>query len=146
MLKIQMLEQIVTKENVVDDAKIDSERCKSLAAHSRAASLASSDCESTKCIKCNHQLMSSSINSTHLYSNEQFLSRLRTMTRKSSGSEDDDVMGMEELSCLGRHTSGILEKPDALYAATQDLFELLERVQCSRFDDQRCALQVWTLF
>jgi GoLoco motif len=142
MLKIQMLEQIVTKENVVDDAKIDNERCKSLAAHSRTGSLAS-DCGSAKCMKCN-QLMTSSINSTHLYSNEQFLSRLRAMTRKSSGSEDDDVDDVvEELSCLGRHTNGILEKPDALYAATQDLFELLERVQCSRFDDQRCALQVW---
>lgn len=30
--------------------------------------------------------------------------------------------------------------PDRLRGATQDLFELLERVQCSRLDDQRCVL------
>ncbi|XP_049282458.1 rap1 GTPase-activating protein 1 isoform X5 [Anopheles funestus] len=30
--------------------------------------------------------------------------------------------------------------PDRLRGATHDLFELLERVQCSRLDDQRCVL------
>lgn len=32
------------------------------------------------------------------------------------------------------------QSPDRLRGATQDLFELLERVQCSRLDDQRCVL------
>ncbi|GAB0087304.1 uncharacterized protein DMENIID0001_015980 [Sergentomyia squamirostris] len=30
--------------------------------------------------------------------------------------------------------------PERLYGATQDLFEILERVQNSRLDDQRCVL------
>uniref|UniRef100_A0A182F4D9 Uncharacterized protein n=1 Tax=Anopheles albimanus TaxID=7167 RepID=A0A182F4D9_ANOAL len=30
--------------------------------------------------------------------------------------------------------------PERLRGATHDLFELLERVQCSRLDDQRCVL------
>lgn len=33
--------------------------------------------------------------------------------------------------------------PDRLRGATQDLFELLERVQCSRLDDQRCVLPAY---
>lgn len=33
--------------------------------------------------------------------------------------------------------------PDRLRGATHDLFELLERVQCSRLDDQRCVLPAY---
>lgn len=32
------------------------------------------------------------------------------------------------------------QNPERLYGATQDLFEILERVQNSRLDDQRCVL------
>lgn len=33
--------------------------------------------------------------------------------------------------------------PERLRGATHDLFELLERVQCSRLDDQRCVLPAY---
>lgn len=33
--------------------------------------------------------------------------------------------------------------PERLRGTTQDLFELLERVQCSRLDDQRCVLPAY---
>lgn len=33
--------------------------------------------------------------------------------------------------------------PERLRGATNDLFELLERVQCSRLDDQRCVLPAY---
>lgn len=34
---------------------------------------------------------------------------------------------------------------ERLKVATNDLFELLERVQCSRLDDQRCVLPAYFL-
>ncbi|EDS26341.1 conserved hypothetical protein [Culex quinquefasciatus] len=37
-------------------------------------------------------------------------------------------------------TKSATTSPDRLRGATHDLFELLERVQCSRLDDQRCVL------
>ncbi|XP_017853929.1 rap1 GTPase-activating protein 1 isoform X3 [Drosophila busckii] len=37
----------------------------------------------------------------------------------------------------------ITHSPEHLRGATQDLFELLERVQCSRLDDQRCVLPAY---
>ncbi|XP_062143207.1 rap1 GTPase-activating protein 1 isoform X2 [Drosophila sulfurigaster albostrigata] len=37
----------------------------------------------------------------------------------------------------------VTHSPERLRGATQDLFELLERVQCSRLDDQRCVLPAY---
>lgn len=37
----------------------------------------------------------------------------------------------------------IIGSSDKLRGTTQDLFELLERVQCSRLDDQRCVLPAY---
>lgn len=34
----------------------------------------------------------------------------------------------------------LTHSPERLRGATHDLFELLERVQCSRLEDQRCEL------
>ncbi|XP_012161593.1 rap1 GTPase-activating protein 1 isoform X3 [Ceratitis capitata] len=39
--------------------------------------------------------------------------------------------------------SSASHSPEKLRGATQDLFELLERVQCSRLDDQRCVLPAY---
>lgn len=39
--------------------------------------------------------------------------------------------------------SSVTHSPERLRGATQDLFELLERVQSSRLDDQRCAMPAY---
>ncbi|KAH8244170.1 hypothetical protein KR026_001729 [Drosophila bipectinata] len=43
----------------------------------------------------------------------------------------------------GSGTGSVTHSPERLRGATQDLFELLERVQCSRLDDQRCVLPAY---
>ncbi|EDW03283.1 GH10583 [Drosophila grimshawi] len=40
-------------------------------------------------------------------------------------------------------TGSVTHSPERLRGATHDLFELLERVQCSRLDDQRCVLPAY---
>lgn len=46
----------------------------------------------------------------------------------------------------GSGSGSVTHSPERLRGATtatQDLFELLERVQCSRLDDQRCVLPAY---
>ncbi|TDG46044.1 hypothetical protein AWZ03_007493 [Drosophila navojoa] len=43
----------------------------------------------------------------------------------------------------GTGGGSVTHSPERLRGATQDLFELLERVQCSRLDDQRCVLPAY---
>ncbi|XP_023032584.1 rap1 GTPase-activating protein 1 isoform X1 [Drosophila willistoni] len=43
----------------------------------------------------------------------------------------------------GSNGGSVTHSPERLRGATQDLFELLERVQCSRLDDQRCVLPAY---
>ncbi|XP_017151994.1 rap1 GTPase-activating protein 1 isoform X2 [Drosophila miranda] len=43
----------------------------------------------------------------------------------------------------GSGGGSVTHSPERLRGATQDLFELLERVQCSRLDDQRCVLPAY---
>lgn len=42
-----------------------------------------------------------------------------------------------------RISTSATQSPERLKGTTQDLFELLERVQCSRLDDQRCVLPAY---
>ncbi|KAL7740815.1 hypothetical protein ACLKA6_013666 [Drosophila palustris] len=44
---------------------------------------------------------------------------------------------------VGSGAGSVTHSPERLRGATQDLFELLERVQCSRLDDQRCVLPAY---
>uniref|UniRef100_A0A336N7H6 CSON008261 protein n=1 Tax=Culicoides sonorensis TaxID=179676 RepID=A0A336N7H6_CULSO len=58
-------------------------------------------------------------------------------TRQHMGSWSN---GASKENMVPPTTPTIGSSPDRLRGATQDLFELLERVQCSRLDDQRCVL------
>ncbi|XP_055680555.1 rap1 GTPase-activating protein 1 isoform X4 [Lutzomyia longipalpis] len=90
MLKIQMLEQIVTNESIRDEEK-DDER-------------------------------SDTIRRQHMAG-----------CATNSNSAPNVATGHATIKSPGQN-------PERLYGATQDLFEILERVQNSRLDDQRCVL------
>ncbi|XP_059618334.1 rap1 GTPase-activating protein 1 isoform X2 [Phlebotomus argentipes] len=94
MLKIQMLEQIVTNESIRDERR-DDERSDTIRRQHMAGCATSTNSTAN---------VATAISTSHA-------------TIKSPG-----------------------QNPDRLYGATQDLFEILERVQNSRLDDQRCVL------
>lgn len=50
---------------------------------------------------------------------------------------------MNNVPLLRSPTHATTANDDRLKGATNDLFELLERVQCSRLDDQRCVLPAY---
>lgn len=49
----------------------------------------------------------------------------------------------QQINGIPRPRSPSVPTEDRLRGATNDLFELLERVQCSRLDDQRCVLPAY---
>lgn len=49
----------------------------------------------------------------------------------------------QQINGIPRSRSPSVPTEDRLRGATNDLFELLERVQCSRLDDQRCVLPAY---
>uniref|UniRef100_A0A1A9ZD32 Uncharacterized protein n=1 Tax=Glossina pallidipes TaxID=7398 RepID=A0A1A9ZD32_GLOPL len=58
-----------------------------------------------------------------------------------------DPIGIVELidllSLLATRQHSFMGSPDKVRGNTQDLFELLEKVQCSRLEDQRCELPAY---
>ncbi|XP_049282454.1 rap1 GTPase-activating protein 1 isoform X2 [Anopheles funestus] len=152
MLKIQMLEQIVTNENVIDDD--DQQRHGGNGAGRGGAGALSPG---------GPLAGSSTPGSANL-------SPIATKTSPDRGGAgpDDETRSLNRSSRLSpqgrQHMGGwttaaanakqnglsaatnapssksATTSPDRLRGATHDLFELLERVQCSRLDDQRCVL------
>lgn len=59
----------------------------------------------------------------------------------SSGATWHSPMGPTPVATLQRPATG--QSPERLKGTTHDLFELLERVQSSRIDDQRCVLPAY---
>ncbi|XP_050076838.1 rap1 GTPase-activating protein 1 isoform X3 [Anopheles maculipalpis] len=153
MLKIQMLEQIVTNENVIDDD--DQQR------HGNGKQRGAGGVSGA--LSPGGQLAPSSTPGS------ANLSPIGAASKGSpSAGADDETRSLNRsarLSPQGRQHMGgwttaaanakqnglsatttapssksATTSPDRLRGATHDLFELLERVQSSRLDDQRCVL------
>lgn len=112
MLKIQMLEQIVTNENCDADNKEAS----------------SSSAQST--------LSSSSSSSSSSSHQQQHLNGRQHMASSTVQNNQTLQPNTPQTRSPTHHGTS----PERLRGTTHDLFELLERVQSSRLDDQRCVL------
>ncbi|XP_041777583.1 rap1 GTPase-activating protein 1 isoform X1 [Anopheles merus] len=151
MLKIQMLEQIVTNENVIDDA--DDQRHsggagRGAGALSPGGPLADG---SSRPGSANLSPIASKGSSTSGGAGAD--DETRSLNRSSRLSpQGRQHMGGWTTAAANAKQNGLsagttapssksaTTSPDRLRGATHDLFELLERVQCSRLDDQRCVL------
>lgn len=73
-----------------------------------------------------------------------FFSRHSRQHISAGGPQKGDTMASSTMHHTAMETEdNTATSPDRLRGATNDLFELLERVQCSRLDDQRCVLPAY---
>lgn len=132
MLKIQMLEQIVANENVIEDGQIASAAAAAAGNAAGAGTHSSSlsppgsagpkdEADETKSLNRNNRL------------SPQGRQHMGGWTTATANAKQN---GLQTTPA----TKSAATSPDRLRGATHDLFELLERVQCSRLDDQRCVL------
>lgn len=64
-------------------------------------------------------------------------------TTSSSNGPSDQQLQMNTIPLLRSPTTPAVPSDERLRGTTNDLFELLERVQSSRLDDQRCVLPAY---
>ncbi|XP_049533654.1 rap1 GTPase-activating protein 1 isoform X3 [Anopheles darlingi] len=160
MLKIQMLEQIVTNENVIDD---DDHRHAAAGgggnggggASGRAAAgsgaLSPGAAMGTGSTPAGSSLIPINLKNspTHGADDETRSlnrnARLSPQGRQHMGGWTTAAANAKQnvpyaASSMVLASRSATTSPERLRGATHDLFELLERVQCSRLDDQRCVL------
>uniref|UniRef100_A0A1A9UL30 Uncharacterized protein n=1 Tax=Glossina austeni TaxID=7395 RepID=A0A1A9UL30_GLOAU len=107
MMKLQMLEQIESKDTTFESGTIMSHSAKG---------------------------DDNRIASSPLYQSPKALRKPTTNGSPKSLSQGSSPAGRQH-SFMG--------SPDKVRGNTQDLFELLEKVQCSRLEDQRCELPAY---
>ncbi|XP_035908713.1 rap1 GTPase-activating protein 1 isoform X1 [Anopheles stephensi] len=152
MLKIQMLEQIVTNENVIDDD--DQQRHGNgqqrgggvSGALSPGGQLAPSSTPGSANLS---PIGATSKGSPSAGADDETRSlnrsaRLSPQGRQHMGGWTTAAANAKQNGLSATTTApsskSATTSPDRLRGATHDLFELLERVQSSRLDDQRCVL------
>lgn len=64
-------------------------------------------------------------------------------TTASSNGPSDQQLQINTIPLLRSPTTPSVPSDDRVRGTTNDLFELLERVQSSRLDDQRCVLPAY---
>ncbi|XP_017853927.1 rap1 GTPase-activating protein 1 isoform X1 [Drosophila busckii] len=146
MLKLHMLEQVVNMENVCENSQELSPKRK--VATAAAATTGGSNCsaKSTPTV--------SATSSPHHQPTPPQRHIHATVASGKSFSQGSSPAGRQHAFMAGGGTqkqqpgapgsaNTITHSPEHLRGATQDLFELLERVQCSRLDDQRCVLPAY---
>lgn len=125
MLKIQMLEQIVANENIHEDGQI------AAGGGGAAASGTNSTSYSPSGSSKDENGETRSLNRSN---------RLSPQGRQHMGGWTTATVNSKQNGLPTTPSKSATTSPDRLRGATHDLFELLERVQCSRLDDQRCVL------
>ncbi|XP_054084092.1 rap1 GTPase-activating protein 1 isoform X2 [Zeugodacus cucurbitae] len=139
MLKIQMLEQVVKTESPQDNVPLPKLSSSTSTSPKRGSGSGASSNGRTP-------TASASSSPLHHYPVPGVPQRqicgssgsVKSVGRGSSpGRQHAFMAGSQKGSGSASHS------PEKLRGATQDLFELLERVQCSRLDDQRCVLPAY---
>ncbi|XP_043065300.1 rap1 GTPase-activating protein 1 isoform X2 [Drosophila ficusphila] len=144
MLKIHMLEQVVNTENVCENAQELSPKRKLPGQGQQVGGGSSSSNGGTPTV--------SATSSPH-HQPTPPQRHIHTSGGKSA-SQGSSPAGRQHAFMAntqkqqppgggGSGTGSVTHSPERLRGATQDLFELLERVQCSRLDDQRCVLPAY---
>ncbi|XP_016023968.2 rap1 GTPase-activating protein 1 isoform X2 [Drosophila simulans] len=145
MLKIHMLEQVVNTENVCENAQELSPKRK-LAGQGQVGGGSSSSNGGTPTVSATssphhqptppqrhiHTGGGKSVSQGSSPAGRQHAFMANTQKQQPAGG--------------GSGSGSVTHSPERLRGATtatQDLFELLERVQCSRLDDQRCVLPAY---
>ncbi|XP_055859320.1 rap1 GTPase-activating protein 1 isoform X3 [Episyrphus balteatus] len=124
MLKIQMLEQIVTRDNVDSDDKDN----------------ASNKSTSSSPL---HQQQQHHQHHSHSHQQQHTVVQRQASGSVKSASQGSSPAGRQHAWATQKGGGSVTHSPERLRGTTQDLFELLERVQCSRLDDQRCVLPAY---
>ncbi|XP_058055499.1 rap1 GTPase-activating protein 1 [Anopheles bellator] len=142
MLKIQMLEQIVTNENVIDD---DDHRHAGGGAGGAGGGRAGGQGPPTSPNVLSPMVSKHSSSADDETRSLNRGTRLSPQGRQHMGGWTTAAANAKQNGGLGPGAPTATSKsattsPERLRGATHDLFELLERVQCSRLDDQRCVL------
>ncbi|XP_058826301.1 rap1 GTPase-activating protein 1 isoform X2 [Topomyia yanbarensis] len=125
MLKIQMLEQIVANENMIEDDQL------AIGGNGRGGGAGSGQCAGPSSSPRDENDETKSLNSG---------TRLSPQGRQHMGGWTTAASNAKQNGLSTTPSKSATTSPDRLRGATHDLFELLERVQCSRLDDQRCVL------
>lgn len=131
MLKIQMLEQIVANENVIEDSQIASGSGGGGRGSSGGSKIPGLSPPSSGGSSKDENEETKSLNRGN---------RLSPQGRQHMGGWTTAAANAKQNGLPTTPTKSAATSPDRLRGATHDLFELLERVQCSRLDDQRCVL------
>ncbi|XP_030384658.1 rap1 GTPase-activating protein 1 isoform X2 [Scaptodrosophila lebanonensis] len=152
MLKIHMLEQVVNTENVCENAQELSPKRKIAVAATAAASVSasatgsgggSSNSGSAKTTPTVSATSSPHHQPTppqrHIHA---AAGKCASQGSSPAGRQHAFMAGTQKQPGSGGGSS-VTHSPERMRGATHDLFELLERVQCSRLDDQRCVLPAY---
>ncbi|KAM8718063.1 hypothetical protein ACLKA7_004723 [Drosophila subpalustris] len=165
MLKIHMLEQVVSTENVCENGGVQelSPKRKVAAAANGGASGASGASGATGGGSSSSSKSTPTVSATNS-PHHQPTPPQRHIHATSAGaagksfSQGSSPAGRQHAFMAGSNqkqqqqqasvgvgsgAGSVTHSPERLRGATQDLFELLERVQCSRLDDQRCVLPAY---
>ncbi|XP_041631923.1 rap1 GTPase-activating protein 1 isoform X2 [Drosophila kikkawai] len=145
MLKIHMLEQVVNTENVCENAQeLSPKRKVPAAAHGGGSSSSNGGTPIVSATSSPHHQPTPPQRHIHTAAGGKSVSQ-----GSSPAGRQHAFMANTQKQPAGSGGGGsgggsVTHSPERLRGgATQDLFELLERVQCSRLDDQRCVLPAY---
>ncbi|XP_034474125.1 rap1 GTPase-activating protein 1-like isoform X2 [Drosophila innubila] len=153
MLKIHMLEQVVNTENVRENGAQELSPKRKVAGGASGTSAAnggsSSSTKSTPTVSAtsspHHQPTPPQrhIHATAAVAAGKSFSQGSSPAGRQHAFMAGGNQKQQQASNVGSGAGSVTHSPERLRGATQDLFELLERVQCSRLDDQRCVLPAY---